>query len=157
VEQELLTLPKHLISLPVVSGFRVTRFLVLCVCFAYRRLCFCTFSFGHCVVNSSSIYGFWLTLWYLQTLLMEFVERGWTRIDNYHYITTLSTGIYCNIIQMTQHYNVIYETKQTVSVEISLTGLTLLYCCAYAWPRFLSGDVMFFVCLLDCDDRLLLS
>jgi hypothetical protein len=39
----------------------------------------------------------------------------------------------------------IYETKQTVSVEISLTGLALLYCCAYAWPRFLSGDVMFFV------------
>jgi hypothetical protein len=26
-------------------------------------------SFGHCVVCSSSIYGFWLTLWYLQTLL----------------------------------------------------------------------------------------
>ena len=26
-------------------------------------------SFGHCVVCSSSIYGFWLPLWYLQTLL----------------------------------------------------------------------------------------
>ena len=32
-------------------------------------LSFCTFSFGHCVVCSSSIYGFWLPLWYLQTLL----------------------------------------------------------------------------------------
>ena len=30
---------------------------------------FCTFSFGHCVVCSSLIYGFWLPLWYLQTLL----------------------------------------------------------------------------------------
>jgi hypothetical protein len=30
---------------------------------------FCTFSFGHCVVYSSSKYGFWLPLWYLQTLL----------------------------------------------------------------------------------------
>jgi len=29
----------------------------------------CLFSFGHCVVCSSSIYGFWWTLWYLQTLL----------------------------------------------------------------------------------------
>jgi len=29
---------------------------------------FRTFSFGHCVV-CSSIYGFWLPLWYLQTLL----------------------------------------------------------------------------------------
>jgi hypothetical protein len=26
-------------------------------------------SFDHCVVCSSSIYGFWLPLWYLQTLL----------------------------------------------------------------------------------------
>ena len=33
-----------------------------------RCLFFCTFYFGHCVV-CSSIYGFWLPLWYLQTLL----------------------------------------------------------------------------------------
>jgi hypothetical protein len=33
-------------------------------------LFFCPFSFGHCVVCSSSIYGFWLPLWYLQTLLV---------------------------------------------------------------------------------------
>jgi len=47
---------------------RVTRFLVLCVCFVYRWLSFCPFSFGHCVA-CPSIYGFWLPLWYLQTLL----------------------------------------------------------------------------------------
>jgi len=35
-----------------------------------RCLSFCTFSFGHCVVGSSSIYGFSLPLPYLQTLLM---------------------------------------------------------------------------------------
>jgi hypothetical protein len=34
-------------------------------------LSFCTFSFGHCVVCSSSIHGFWLPLWYLQTLLFN--------------------------------------------------------------------------------------
>ena len=33
-------------------------------------LSFCHFSFGHCVVCPSSIYGFWLPLWYLQTLLV---------------------------------------------------------------------------------------
>jgi branched-subunit amino acid transport protein len=33
VEQELLTLPEHLSSLPVFSGVRVTRSLVLYVCF----------------------------------------------------------------------------------------------------------------------------
>ena len=54
---------------PVFSGVRVTRSLVLYVCFANRCLSFCTFSFGHCVVCSSSIYGFRLSLWYFQTLL----------------------------------------------------------------------------------------
>ena len=58
MEQGLLTLPEHLSSLPVFSGVRVTRSLVLCVCFVDRCLFFCTFSFGHCVVFSSSIYGF---------------------------------------------------------------------------------------------------
>jgi len=39
----------------------------ICVCFVDRCLSFCAFSIGHCVVCSSSIYGFWLPLWYLQT------------------------------------------------------------------------------------------
>ena len=42
---------------PVFSGVRVTRSLVLYVCFVDRCLSFCPFSFGHCVVCSSSIYG----------------------------------------------------------------------------------------------------
>jgi len=56
----------------VFSGVRVTRSLV-CVCFVDRCLSFCNFSLGHCVVCSSSIYGFWLPLWYLQALLMQFL------------------------------------------------------------------------------------
>jgi len=72
VEQKLLTLPEHLSSLPVFSEVCVTRSLVLYACFVDRCLFFCTFSFGHCVVSSSSIYGFWLPLWYLQTLLKTF-------------------------------------------------------------------------------------
>jgi hypothetical protein len=31
-------------------------------------LSFCAFSFGHCVVCSFSIYGFWLARWYLYTV-----------------------------------------------------------------------------------------
>ena len=69
VEQELLTLPEHLSSPPVLSWVHVTRSLFLYVCFVDRCLFFCTFSFGHCVFCSSSIYGFWLPLWYLHTLL----------------------------------------------------------------------------------------
>jgi hypothetical protein len=33
-----------------------------------RFLSFCPFSFGHCAV-CPSIYGFWLPLWYLKTLI----------------------------------------------------------------------------------------
>ena len=71
VEQELLTLPEHLILTPVYSGVRVTRSLALYVCFVGLWLSFCTFSFGHCVVCSSK-YGFWLPLLYLQTLPILF-------------------------------------------------------------------------------------
>ena len=63
--------PEHLRSPPFFSEVRVTRSLVLCVCFGDRCLSFCTFSFGHCVVCSSLIYGFWLPLWYLQTFLTK--------------------------------------------------------------------------------------
>jgi hypothetical protein len=69
VKQELITLPEHLSSPLDFSGVRVTRSLVLCVCFIDRCLSFCTFSFGHCIVCSSSIYGLWLPHWYLQSRL----------------------------------------------------------------------------------------
>jgi predicted nucleic acid-binding Zn ribbon protein len=67
LEQELHTFPEHLRSPPVFSGVRVTRSLVLYVCLVDHCLSFCTFSFGHCVVCSSSIYRLWLPLWYLPT------------------------------------------------------------------------------------------
>jgi hypothetical protein len=69
VEQELLILLEHLSSPTVFCGVRVTRSFVVCVCIVDRCLSFCPFSFGHCVVCSSSIYGLWLPLWYLQTFL----------------------------------------------------------------------------------------
>jgi hypothetical protein len=43
VEQELLTLPEHLRLPPVFSGVRVTRSLVLFVCFVDRSLSFVLF------------------------------------------------------------------------------------------------------------------
>ena len=53
-------LVEHFSSPSVFSGVRVTRSIVLCVCFVDRCLSFCPFSFGHCVVGSSSIYEFGL-------------------------------------------------------------------------------------------------
>ena len=69
VEQELLILPEHLNSPPVFSGIRVTRSLVLYICFVDRWLSYSTISFGHCLVCSSWIYGFWLPRWYLLHLI----------------------------------------------------------------------------------------
>ena len=46
------------VSTWVLMVVRVTRSLVLYVCIVDRCLSFCTFSFDHCVVCSSSIYGF---------------------------------------------------------------------------------------------------
>jgi hypothetical protein len=48
VDQELLTLPEHLCSPPVFSRVRVSRSLVLGVCFIYHCLSFCTFSLAVC-------------------------------------------------------------------------------------------------------------
>ena len=58
VDQELPTLPRHLSSPLSFIVVRVARSLVLYVCFVDRCLSFCTSCFGHCVVCSSSIYGF---------------------------------------------------------------------------------------------------
>ena len=75
MEQELLTLPEHPSSPPVFNGVRVIRSFVLCVCFVDRWLPFYPFSFGHCVVCSSSIYGFWLPLWYILAIVLSVLLR----------------------------------------------------------------------------------
>ena len=54
VDQELLTLPKHMCSPPV---FNITRSLVLCVCLV-DGCPFWSTACDYCVVCSSSIYGF---------------------------------------------------------------------------------------------------
>jgi len=61
---------------PDLIGVRLARTLAFCVVFC-RSMPFCPFSFGHCVVCSSSIYGLWLPIWYLQTLLMgpQLIEK----------------------------------------------------------------------------------
>jgi hypothetical protein len=72
VEQEVLTLPRHLSSLHVFSEVRVARSLVFCVVFC--KSLFVLFSFDHCIVFRSSIYSFFLSLWYLQTFLLVYCQ-----------------------------------------------------------------------------------
>jgi len=91
VEQELLTPPEHLSSSPVFSGVRVTRYVVVYVCFVDRCLSFCTFLFGHCAVCSSSIYGFWLLLWYLLATVLSVLLR-YTYSDYLPLVTSNSSN-----------------------------------------------------------------
>ena len=94
VEKELLTLPEHLSSSPpVFGGVRVTRSLVLYVCLVDRCLSFCTFSFGHCVVCSSSIYEFWLPLWYFQTLLIFILILNFRIWDLWYNFVSFLDGV----------------------------------------------------------------
>jgi hypothetical protein len=83
---------------PGFSGVRITRSSVLCVCFVERCISLCPFSFDHCVVCAASIYGFWLPLWYLQTILtiyrklvswFFFISKEW--ISNVTFDTIEST------------------------------------------------------------------
>ena len=93
------------LSSPLVfSGDRVTRSLASYVCFVDRCLSFCIFSFVHCVVCSSSIYGFGLPFWYLQTLLtnnkshMQYVydigKNDCTHMDGHVEVFILSLLLY---------------------------------------------------------------
>jgi hypothetical protein len=52
-------------------GVRVIRSLVLYACLVDRCLSFCTFSFGHCVVCSSSN-TFWLDVWINKHLVLSY-------------------------------------------------------------------------------------
>ena len=85
LEQELLTLPEYRSSPPVFSGGCVT-----CACFVDRCLSFCPFSFGHCVVCSSIMYRFWLSLWYLKTLLSVLYLILVINWQKYHNVGTIS-------------------------------------------------------------------
>jgi hypothetical protein len=72
VEQEVLILQDHMTSSPVFIGVRVDWSLVFYVLFC--RSLFVLLSFDHCIVCTSSIYGFWLSLWYLQAILCMYFE-----------------------------------------------------------------------------------
>ena len=89
VKQDLPTLPEHMNSPPVFNVVRVARSLVFCVVLC-GSLSFCTLSFGHCVICSSLIYGFWFSIWYLHAFLVTLYPMIHLKID------------LCTIYQITQ-------------------------------------------------------
>ena len=94
-----LSIEKYIMSSPVVfSGVHVTRSLTLCVCFVDRCLSFCPFYFCHCVVCSSSIYGFWLPLWYLLatvlSVLLRSMDSDYLLLVSFGHCVVCSSSIY---------------------------------------------------------------
>jgi hypothetical protein len=67
----------------------------------------CTISFGHCVFCSSSIYGFWLPLWYLQTLLENVCG-----ILNFFGINTIQNIHKPHVYLQLWRYNIAEAVKQ---------------------------------------------
>jgi hypothetical protein len=119
VEKELLTLPEYLSWPGVFSGVRVTRSLVLCVCFVDRCLSFCTFYVSHCVV-CSSIYGFWLPLLYLQALLCRFKAGKWVSFHFQWKLHILSPLVCFNGIANWILNPVIFPAKIQISKTINV-------------------------------------
>ena len=97
---------------PVFSGISVTWPFVLYVCFVGRCFSYCTFSFGHCVV-CYSIYGFWLHIWYLQTLLSKVTWLELWTVNNFmgQHLKTfrIRTKTYFNSTRINFHRN--YRTN----------------------------------------------
>ena len=85
VEQGLLTSHEHLSSTPGFSWVLVTRSLVLCVMFCRSLFVILSFfSFGHCVVYPSSIYVFWLNLWFgIFKLFYALHQVWWASTENF--------------------------------------------------------------------------
>jgi hypothetical protein len=126
VEQELLTLPEHLSSPPVFSGVRVTRSLVLYVCFVDRCLSFSLFSFNHCVVCSPSICGLWLPLWYRQTLF----KSGSSSSKSTSYVSEINhaqTIVHSYIIKNILNVKIFACVNKYTNIRyVSLLQLTIL-------------------------------
>jgi hypothetical protein len=83
------------------------------------------FSFGHCLVCSSSIYGFWLPFWYPQTVLNHatFYYSNCNKLGNlavkYLYVTRVDFGPFCGFA--------IGKNRQDNGQKKSTKGQTTIY------------------------------
>jgi hypothetical protein len=103
------------------SGVSVTWSSVLIVIFWRSLFVFLSFSFGHCVVCSSSICRFWLSLWYLQTLLNKITWPEHCTITNFigQYLQTfrIRTQRYFNSTKINFHRKRSYLYKHEIFVD----------------------------------------
>jgi hypothetical protein len=101
-----LVYPRFLVGL--VSCYSIFSFMCM---FCGSLFVFCTFSFGHCGVCSSSIYGFWLPLWYLQTLLTYKVNDRLVITGTYR--TSLKDPRYELEIPLYKNSNLVFKDENS--------------------------------------------
>jgi len=65
----------HLIRFLHIFMFLDLKVFVFVWGFVDHCLSFCPFSFIHCIVDPTSIYGFWLSFWYLKTSLITSILK----------------------------------------------------------------------------------
>jgi hypothetical protein len=96
----------------VFSGVRVARSLVVCVMFCRSLFVIFTFSFGHCVVCPSLIYGIWVPLWYLLTFLFGFFSSHkykYTIVSIARYVTCFINSLTAVQLSIIQWWFILYE------------------------------------------------
>jgi hypothetical protein len=108
---------------PCSNSVRVTRSLALSVCFLDSCLSFCIFSFGHCVACSSSIYGFWLPLWYIVCSSSSCCQLWLIQYrSTLHWFTQ---GVFFGSVYQALIFCVVFDRP----LFIFLSAFLPLYCC----------------------------
>ena len=139
VEVELLTLPEHLSSPPAFSGVRCTWSLVLCVCFVGRCLCFCTCSFDHNGVCSSSIYWFWLPFLVCSYSSWEKIVFACCFFTTAYCLTlTLRHGLYSSWVPISFQKDSLLGSPTYVFVTVNTRQIIpqIKFSFQISWPHF---------------------
>jgi len=126
--EELLTLPEHLSAPPVFSGVRVTRSLVLCVCFVDRCLSFCPFLFWPLCCLFFFNLRILITPWYLQNLTFNCYLL--TLLSSYSWCLCsliLSIHIIITRTRITVIRGILIDNTRTVESRMTCTFIITLY------------------------------
>jgi hypothetical protein len=108
-------------------------FICTFMCMFYRSL-FVLFLFGHCVVCSSSIYRFWLPLWYLQTLIWTVttfcqVQKDQINVHNSGILCINWSTLYSCLLPLSEKNNLIPYSifdHLTFGVQIKTTHINIM-------------------------------
>jgi len=89
---------------------------------------FCPFSFDHCVICSSSIYGFWLPLWYLQIFRDVSISKDNKTLEIRATVIRINLSYFYNLICAA--FIIVFEYRWWVAIR-KLTLVTIVPTSSY--------------------------